>query len=56
MSHGSETQPLGCRSTRPALLPEALDFTKIALAVLTAAGFVFASWRGMSKSKPFFKR
>lgn len=26
-----------------------LDFTKIALAALTAAGFVMASWRGMKK-------
>lgn len=32
------------------------DFTKIALAALTAAGFVFASWRGMSKPKRFFER
>ena len=27
-----------------------LDFTKIALAALTAAGFVIASWRGMRKA------
>jgi uncharacterized spore protein YtfJ len=33
-----------------------IDFTKIALAALTAAGFVFASWRGMSKPKRFFAR
>ena len=30
-----------------------IDFTKIALAFLTAAGFVWASWRGMKKPKRF---
>jgi uncharacterized spore protein YtfJ len=33
-----------------------IDFTKIALAALTAAGFVFASWRGMSRPRGFFGR
>jgi uncharacterized spore protein YtfJ len=31
------------------------DVTKIALAALTAAGFVWASWRGMSRPKRFLK-
>ena len=32
------------------------DVTKIALAALTAAGFVWASWRGMSRTKRAFRR
>ncbi|HTO86906.1 MAG TPA: hypothetical protein VMR54_05185 [Thermoanaerobaculia bacterium] len=32
------------------------DFTKIALAALTAAGFVWASWKGMSRPKRFLSR
>lgn len=31
-----------------------IDFTKIALAALTAAGFVLAAWRGMKRPKGFF--
>jgi uncharacterized spore protein YtfJ len=31
------------------------DFTKIALAALTAAGFVWASWRGMAKPRRFLR-
>jgi len=31
-----------------------LDFTKIALAALTAAGFVMAAWKGMKRPKSFF--
>ncbi len=33
-----------------------LDFTKIALAALTAAGFVWAAWRGMAKTPGLFRR
>jgi uncharacterized spore protein YtfJ len=33
-----------------------LDVTKIALAALTAAGFVWASWRGMSKPPKRLRR
>ncbi len=32
------------------------DFTKIALAALTAAGFVWASWRGMAKPRGLLRR
>jgi uncharacterized spore protein YtfJ len=32
------------------------DFTKIALAALTAAGFVWASWKGMARPKRFLSR
>jgi len=32
------------------------DFTKIALAALTAAGFVWAAWRGMAKPPRLFRR
>jgi hypothetical protein len=32
------------------------DATKIALAALTAAGFIWASWKGMSKPKRSFRR
>lgn len=32
-----------------------VDVTKIALAALTAAGFVFAAWSGMGKSKKFLR-
>jgi uncharacterized spore protein YtfJ len=32
------------------------DFAKIALAALTAAGFVWASWRGMARPKRFLSR
>lgn len=32
------------------------DFTKIALAALTAAGFVWASWRGMGGAAPGRRR
>ena len=31
-----------------------IDFTKIALAALTAAGFVMAAWRGMKRNRTFF--
>jgi uncharacterized spore protein YtfJ len=31
-----------------------LDFTKIALAALTAAGFVVAAWKGMKRPRGFF--
>lgn len=31
-----------------------IDFTKIALAALTAAGFVAAAWRGMKRPRGFF--
>jgi hypothetical protein len=31
-----------------------VDFTKIALAALTAAGFVVAAWRGMKRPRGFF--
>jgi hypothetical protein len=31
-----------------------IDVTKIALAALTAAGFVWAAWNGMSKPKRSF--
>jgi uncharacterized spore protein YtfJ len=31
-----------------------IDFTKIALAALTAAGFVMAAWRGMKRPRGFF--
>jgi uncharacterized spore protein YtfJ len=31
-----------------------LDFTKIALAALTAAGFVMAAWKGMKRPRGFF--
>jgi hypothetical protein len=31
-----------------------VDFTKIALAALTAAGFVVAAWRGMKRPRSFF--
>ena len=31
-----------------------IDVTKIALAALTAAGFVMAAWRGMKRPKGFF--
>jgi Uncharacterized conserved protein len=31
-----------------------IDFTKIALAALTAAGFVVAAWRGMKRPRGFF--
>lgn len=33
-----------------------LDFTKITLAALTAAGFALASWRGMSRPKRYRRR
>jgi uncharacterized spore protein YtfJ len=32
-----------------------IDFTKIALAALTAAGFVVAAWRGMKRPRGFFR-
>jgi uncharacterized spore protein YtfJ len=32
-----------------------LDFTKIALAALTAAGFVAAAWSGMAKRRSLFR-
>lgn len=32
------------------------DFTKIALAALTAAGFVWASWKGLARPKRFLSR
>lgn len=32
-----------------------VDFTKIALAALTAAGFVIAAWSGMARPKKFFR-
>ena len=32
-----------------------IDFTKIALAALTAAGFVLAAWRGMKRPRGFFR-
>lgn len=32
-----------------------VDFTKIALAALTAAGFVIAAWSGMGRPKKFFR-
>src|SRR6266542_3828828 len=31
-----------------------IDFTKIALAALTAAGFVMAAWKGMKRPRSFF--
>jgi uncharacterized spore protein YtfJ len=31
-----------------------IDFTKIALAALTAAGFVMAAWKGMKRPRGFF--
>jgi uncharacterized spore protein YtfJ len=31
------------------------DFTKIALAALTAAGFVIASWKGMKRARNLFR-
>jgi uncharacterized spore protein YtfJ len=33
-----------------------VDVTKIALAALTAAGFVWAAWRGMAKPSRLFRR
>lgn len=33
-----------------------IDVTKIALAALTAAGFVWAAWRGLSRGPRFFGR
>jgi uncharacterized spore protein YtfJ len=32
-----------------------IDFTKIALAALTAAGFVMAAWRGMKRPRRFLR-
>jgi uncharacterized spore protein YtfJ len=32
-----------------------LDFTKIALAALTAAGFVAANWKGMARPRKLFR-
>ena len=32
-----------------------IDFTKIALAALTAAGFVMAAWKGMKRNRTFFE-